>query len=72
MLQFIVGKLRYRLMLVLLLPASELLVLIAYEQAFSSYKLNKIKENLFWTVSRRETYPVLNTQVYILFLYVNN
>lgn len=59
-------------MLVLLLPVSGLLVLIAYEQAFSSYKLNKTKENLFWRGSRRGTYPVRNTQVYILLLYINN
>lgn len=44
MLEFIVGKLRHRLLLVLLLPTSGLLVLIAWEKAFNSYKLNRTKE----------------------------
>ena len=45
MLEFIVGKLRHRILLVSLLPTSELLVLIACE-AFNSYKLKRTKENL--------------------------
>ena len=44
MLEFIVGKLRHRLLLVLLLSTSGLLVLIACEKALNSYKLNRTKE----------------------------
>lgn len=44
MLEFIVRKLRHRLLLVLLLPISGLQVLIVCEKAFNSYKLNRTKE----------------------------
>ena len=44
MLEFIVGKLRHRLLLGLLLPISGLQVLIVCEKAFDSYKLNRTKE----------------------------
>lgn len=47
MLEFVVGKLKRRLRLVLVLPTSGLLVLIAYEHAFNSYTANRPKENLF-------------------------
>ena len=64
MLEFIVGKLRHRLLLVLLLPTSGLLVLIAWEKAFNSYKLNRKKK--FYGLGRG-IYTALNTGIY----YVN-
>lgn len=65
MLEFIVGKLRHRLLLVLLLPTSGLLVLIAWEKAFNSYKLNRTKEKKF--MGWGGEYTALNT-VYIMLI----
>ena len=57
MLEFIVGKLRHRLLLVLLLSTSGLLVLIACEKALNSFKLNRTKEKkkFLWAGGREYT-----------------
>lgn len=48
MLEFVVGKLKRRFRLVLVLFISGLLVFIAYEYVFNFYTVNRLKENLFF------------------------